>query len=93
MTTPSLLDRPQAAAPAATAPPRPAPALPPSPAATCVTSDAQALEVAHALAARFAEHALERDRDRLLPWEEVDTFSASGLWGITVPKAYGGAGV
>ena len=92
MTTPSLLDRPQTHAPAAV-PPRPAPALPPSPAATRVTSDAQALEVAHALAARFAEHALERDRDRLLPWEEVDTFSASGLWGITVPKAYGGAGV
>ena len=93
MTASSLLDRPQTPAPAAAVPPRPAPALPPSPAATRIHDDAQALAVAQALATRFAERALERDRDRLLPWEEVDAFSASGLWGITVPRAYGGAGV
>ena len=30
---------------------------------------------------------------RILPAEELDRFSKSGLWGITVPKAYGGAQV
>lgn len=34
-----------------------------------------------------------RDRERRLPVAELDEFSASGLWGITIPKAYGGAGV
>ncbi|WP_059286891.1 SfnB family sulfur acquisition oxidoreductase, partial [Aquitalea magnusonii] len=29
----------------------------------------------------------------LLPLAEVDAYSQSGLWGINVPKAYGGAGV
>ena len=28
-----------------------------------------------------------------MPVAELDLFAASGLWGITVPKAYGGAGV
>lgn len=58
-----------------------------------ITSDAEAIEVAKALAVRFAEEASVRDRDRRLPVPELDEFAASGLWGITVPKAYGGAGV
>jgi SfnB family sulfur acquisition oxidoreductase len=32
-------------------------------------------------------------RERRLPAKELDRFSGSGLWAITVPKAYGGAGV
>lgn len=28
-----------------------------------------------------------------MPIAEIDSFSQSGLWAITVPKAYGGAGV
>ncbi|SEM39842.1 sulfur acquisition oxidoreductase, SfnB family [Gemmobacter aquatilis] len=68
----------------------PAP-LPPD--AHIIRSDAEALDVAQALAARFAPGASARDRDRLLPWDELDSFSASGLWGITVPRAFGGAGV
>jgi hypothetical protein len=42
---------------------------------------------------RTGPGAAQRDRERLLPWTELDTFVASGLWAITVPKALGGAGV
>jgi alkylation response protein AidB-like acyl-CoA dehydrogenase len=58
-----------------------------------IRSDAEAIEVAKCLAERFAVDASERDRERRLPVAELDEFSASGLWGITVPKAYGGAEV
>ncbi|MEM5297859.1 SfnB family sulfur acquisition oxidoreductase [Burkholderia sp. JPY481] len=58
-----------------------------------IADDAQAIAVAHELARRIAAGASERDRERRLPREEIEWFSQSGLWGITVPKAYGGAGV
>ena len=58
-----------------------------------IQDDAQAIAVAHELAARLAQGAPERDRERRLPYEEIEWFSQSGLWAITVPKAYGGAGV
>ncbi|WP_321882035.1 SfnB family sulfur acquisition oxidoreductase [Paraburkholderia bannensis] len=57
-----------------------------------IADDAEAIAVARELAARLAEGAAERDRERRLPREEIEWFSQSGLWGITVPKAYGGAG-
>lgn len=63
------------------------------PRAHFIRSDAEALEVAKTLAAAFAVDAARRDRERILPAAELDRFSKSGLWGITVPKAYGGAGV
>lgn len=63
------------------------------PQAHVIGSAAEAIEIAHQLAARFAVEAGVRDRERRLPEAELDEFSASGLWGITVPKAYGGAGV
>jgi len=73
---------------------RPAPHIPPRRApAQRITSDAQAIEVAKGLTADFARKAAARDRHRRLPLPEVDRFSQSGLWAITVPKAYGGAGV
>jgi SfnB family sulfur acquisition oxidoreductase len=53
----------------------------------------RALAVARELAAEFAQEAAQRDRDRRLPAKELDRFSGAGLWAITVPKAYGGAGV
>lgn len=65
--------------------------LPPN--AHIIRSDAEAIAVAQSLAAEFAKGASARDRDRILPWAELDAFSASGLWGITVPRAFGGAGV
>ncbi|MBC8129693.1 MAG: SfnB family sulfur acquisition oxidoreductase [Rhizobiaceae bacterium] len=58
-----------------------------------IASDVEAVAVARELAAEFAVEAAERDRTRRLPAKELDRFSGSGLWGITVPKAYGGAGV
>lgn len=58
-----------------------------------ITSDEQALIVASDLAEDFKRDAALRDRERRLPLPELEVFSRSGLWGISVPKAYGGAGV
>ncbi|MGF6741048.1 SfnB family sulfur acquisition oxidoreductase [Paraburkholderia sp. CNPSo 3155] len=58
-----------------------------------IASDADALAAAHALAAGFAAGAAERDRQRILPWAELDQWSESGLGSITVPREYGGADV
>lgn len=68
----------------------PAPAQPPAQRPPVLSTDADILRTARALAAQFGADALARDRDRRLPWHEVDAFSASGLWGITVPREYGG---
>lgn len=63
-------------------------------AATVPVLDAgSAAAAATRLAADFAEGALERDRDRRLPRAELEALSASGLLAITVPRAYGGAGL
>jgi SfnB family sulfur acquisition oxidoreductase len=56
-----------------------------------ITTEAEAIDTARALAARFREGAGERDRDRRLPWAELDESLASGLWGITIPRECGGA--
>jgi SfnB family sulfur acquisition oxidoreductase len=61
--------------------------------ARVIRDDAEAIAVATELANVFAVQAGERDRQRLLPFAEVDAYSQSGLWGITIPKAYGGAQV
>jgi len=58
-----------------------------------IHSDAEAVDIAHKLATDFAAESALRDREQRLPAAELDRFSSSGLWGITVPKAYGGAGV
>src|SRR5262249_30630188 len=58
-----------------------------------IKGDAEALVVARQLADRIAETAIERDRERRLPFEELDWLSDAGLLAITVPKAYGGAEV
>lgn len=60
---------------------------------TLLRSDEAAIRAAEKLAEEFAPGASVRDANRLLPWKELDTFTASGLWAITVPKEYGGAGV
>ncbi|WP_044870505.1 SfnB family sulfur acquisition oxidoreductase [Pseudomonas sp. LFM046] len=60
---------------------------------TIIRDDAEALDVAHRLAAEFKPGAAERDRDRRLPHEELEAFSRSGLGGIGVPREFGGAGV
>lgn len=58
-----------------------------------IRSDAEALGVAEALAQVLNPGSGERDRERRLPHSELDLFSHSGLWAISVPKAFGGAGV
>ncbi|QXI31114.1 SfnB family sulfur acquisition oxidoreductase [Pseudomonas vanderleydeniana] len=65
----------------------------PTSVAHVIRSDEEAIAAARQLAARFAVEASVRDRERRLPAAELDEFSATGLWAITVPKAYGGAGV
>jgi SfnB family sulfur acquisition oxidoreductase len=66
---------------------------PPSSHALIIRSDDEAIAVAERLAAAFAIGASERDAARRMPWQELDTFSQSGLWAMNVPKAYGGAAV
>jgi SfnB family sulfur acquisition oxidoreductase len=66
--------------------------LPPTKPQT-ITSDAHALEVARALARDFEREAALRDRERRLPWDEIERYTASGLGTLLVPKAYGGPGV
>ncbi|MES2025868.1 MAG: SfnB family sulfur acquisition oxidoreductase [Pseudomonadota bacterium] len=56
-------------------------------------SDEEALAVAQVLADEFAQEASLRDRERRLPVAELKKITQSGLWAITVPKEYGGAGV
>lgn len=62
-------------------------------AAHVIRSDAEAIEAAHRLAPRIAEGASARDRERTVPTEPLDWLSEAGLFGITVPREYGGAGV
>jgi SfnB family sulfur acquisition oxidoreductase len=65
----------------------------PEVAAHVIRDDDEAIRVAHRLADNFAQEASIRDRERRLPLKELDEFSQSGLWGINVPRAYGGAEV
>ncbi|MEI5673014.1 MULTISPECIES: SfnB family sulfur acquisition oxidoreductase [unclassified Nocardioides] len=53
----------------------------------------RAVEEAARLGAALAVDAAERDAHRLLPAEELDVLSRSGLLAITVPQEYGGAGL
>ena len=58
-----------------------------------IRDDEEAIRIAHRLAETFVQEASIRDRERRLPLKELDEFSQSGLWGINVPRAYGGAEV
>lgn len=55
-----------------------------------IKNDAEAIAIAHALAAEFVKDSSRRDRERIWPVAELDAFSQSGLWSINVPKAFGG---
>jgi SfnB family sulfur acquisition oxidoreductase len=63
------------------------------PSAHVIQNDVEALAVARELAERVAAGATSRDRERQLPVDEVDWFSESGLWALTVPRDHGGAEV
>ena len=58
-----------------------------------IKSDEQALEAARLFAKQIRGESTVRDRERRLPVDEIESFSQTGLWGITVPKEYGGPGV
>ena len=58
-----------------------------------IQNDAEALDIAQQLAEQFKTQSIERDAQRILPFAEIEAFSQSGLWAITVPKRYGGAEV
>ncbi|MFJ3057098.1 SfnB family sulfur acquisition oxidoreductase [Herbaspirillum sp. NPDC087042] len=57
-----------------------------------IASEQQAIKVARELAREFAAGAAERDRQRVLPFAEIERFSQSGLWAISVPREHGGIG-
>lgn len=61
--------------------------------ARVISDEAEAISIAQNIAAAIAKDAASRDRDRRLPYEELDLLSDAGLLAITVPKAYGGAEV
>lgn len=58
-----------------------------------IRDDQEALRVAEQLSQLFKQKSIQRDLERILPFEEIEAFSQSGLWAITVPKQYGGAEV
>ena len=58
-----------------------------------ITSDSQALAAAEHIAQQLKRDSALRDRERRLPHAELELFTRSGLWAISVPKAFGGAGV
>ncbi|MBW9113946.1 SfnB family sulfur acquisition oxidoreductase [Rhizobium cauense] len=62
-------------------------------AANVLENEQEAIVVAQDLAERFKATASRRDRERLLPYAELDALSKSGLLGITVPEQYGGLDV
>jgi alkylation response protein AidB-like acyl-CoA dehydrogenase len=62
-------------------------------AARRIRDDAEAIAVVEELAAKLAEGAAARDRERILPYEEMELISDAGLLAITVPKVFGGPGV
>ena len=63
---------------------------PPQLPAKVLGSDAEALQAAHELAAAARSGAATRDRQRQLPWAQIEQFTASGLGSISIPKAFGG---
>lgn len=62
-------------------------------AAPVLSSAGAAIAAATELAGRFSSGAVERDRDRILPVDEIVALSRSGLLALTVPRERGGADV
>jgi SfnB family sulfur acquisition oxidoreductase len=56
-------------------------------------SDAEALAAADAYAGAIRPGAVERDREGRLPFAELEALARTGLLGIRVPRAHGGAEV
>src|SRR5260370_6591676 len=58
-----------------------------------IKSEQEALEAARRIAEQIRSEWGGRDQERCVPVEESEWCFPSGLWGITVAKEYGGAGV
>ncbi|VVN84408.1 SfnB family sulfur acquisition oxidoreductase [Pseudomonas fluorescens] len=58
--------------------------------ARVLRNDAQALKAAHELADIARLQASRRDRQRKLPWSEIEQFTRSGLGSISIPREFGG---
>jgi hypothetical protein len=63
------------------------------PAVHRIRSDQEAIQTAQQIARELEAEASVRDRERRLPQAEIELLTRSGLWGITIPKAFGGPGV
>ncbi|WP_062228767.1 SfnB family sulfur acquisition oxidoreductase [Aureimonas frigidaquae] len=55
-----------------------------------IDTHAQAIDAARALAAHYRPGAVARDRERRLPFDEIERHTASGLGTLTVPRSHGG---
>jgi SfnB family sulfur acquisition oxidoreductase len=62
-----------------------------APEARRIRSDEEALEIARVYADSVAAGAIERDRDRLVPVEELERLGRTGLLALGVPAERGGA--
>lgn len=51
----------------------------------------ESLDVVAKLADSFRESAVVRDRERRLPYWEIEQLSAAGVYGATIPEQFGGA--
>ncbi|KRW62906.1 SfnB family sulfur acquisition oxidoreductase [Pseudomonas sp. TTU2014-080ASC] len=58
--------------------------------AKILQTDEQAIAAAHELAEAAQLQAIQRDRERKLPWELVEQFTRSGLGSIGIPREFGG---
>ncbi|WP_397450492.1 SfnB family sulfur acquisition oxidoreductase [Pseudomonas sp. NA-150] len=58
--------------------------------AKVLIDDAEVIAAAHELAGIARQHAAQRDRQRKLPWAEIEYFTRSGLGSISIPHEYGG---
>jgi SfnB family sulfur acquisition oxidoreductase len=58
--------------------------------AQILRNDAQAIKAAQELAQIARLQAAKRDRQRKLPWSEIEQFTRSGLGSISIPRVYGG---
>ncbi|MGO3326134.1 SfnB family sulfur acquisition oxidoreductase [Gordonia sp. (in: high G+C Gram-positive bacteria)] len=58
-----------------------------------ITDHESAVSAARVLAPTVAAGASTRDNDRVLPFQEVTTLTASGLLALTVPVEFGGPGL
>jgi len=56
-----------------------------------IGSAAEAVQVAHQVAASLAVGAADRDIARSIPVAELDLYSQSGLWALNIPASHGGA--